>query len=269
MDYTSNFQLLLSYWFPFLHFLYFQNTVRGRLEKIEVDHFAFPQTSTVSGMSGVLTCMSPVTGDERWEHARSRTSQDRHARLPSWVMNAGNTQGPEHPKTVAGRLDLVFISSKTQGESWGRRWLGTGAQSEIPRTVPVRRTNLNYRRGWKTKPEETGWTEENRMPRGTSVLNLDKCLSRGEGQWWFSYSGISLKALKALISRWQYPQLDHWVRYIWAINKTVDFFLKRNTYTDTNTHTHFSPFMSMETQLIYIEWCEDCGRRVINRIKVQ
>lgn len=77
------------------------------------------------------------------------------------------------------------------------------------------------------------------------------------------------QALKALISLWQYPYLDHGARDVWAINKTVDFFLKRNTYTDTNTHTHFSPFMSMEPQLIYLEGCEDCGRRVIGRIKVQ
>ena len=246
MDYTSNFQLL-SCWFPFLHFLYFGNPVRGRLEKREADPFAFLQTSTVSGLSEVLTRTSPVTG-----------------------MNAGNRQGPERPRTVAGRLDLVSISSKTQGESWGRRRLGTGARSEIPRTVPVRRRNVNYRRGWKSKPEETGRIEENRVPRGISVLNLDKCLSRGEGQWWFSYTGISLKALKALISHWQYPQLDHWVRDIWATNKMVDFFSEeKHIYRYKHTHTYFSPFMSMETQLIYIEWCEDCGRRVINRIKVQ
>lgn len=37
-----------------------------------------------------------------------------------------------------------------------------GAQNEIPRPIPVRRKNLNYIRGYKSKTDETGpdWRDD-------------------------------------------------------------------------------------------------------------
>lgn len=84
MDYTSNFQLLLSCYSLFFISHTLEALSGEILEKIEVKHFAFLQTSTVNGMGDVLTCMSPVKGSEHWEQARSRTSQD-----SSWEVRLG------------------------------------------------------------------------------------------------------------------------------------------------------------------------------------
>lgn len=113
----KQFPALLFYWIPFFISCTSETLSEGRLDKIEVKHLAFLQTSTVNGTSNVLTCMSPVKDNEHWEQARSRTFQDSSSEVRLGVHFIQNPRGVPRKEAAGNRAsgwDTMNHSSKKE-----------------------------------------------------------------------------------------------------------------------------------------------------------